>query len=107
MRPSHHTSADQVTVTIDADLGDIVPTFLSNRRKDVKKLRTALAQEDFETIRLLGHRMKGDGGGYGFKTIGEVGAKMELAAGQRNHPAIGQSIAQLEDFLARVNVIYK
>ncbi|MGQ0695074.1 MAG: Hpt domain-containing protein [Nitrospiraceae bacterium] len=107
MRPSHHSSADRVTVTIDADLEDIVPAFLSNRRKDVQKLRTALAQEDFETIQLLGHRMKGDSGGYGFKTIGEVGAKMELAAAQRDHPAIGQSIAQLEDFLARVNVIYK
>lgn len=107
MRPSHHTSADRVIVTIDADLKDIVPTFLSNRQKDVQKLRTAMAQEDFETIRLLGHRMKGDGGGYGFKTISEIGENLELAAARRDHPAIEQSIGELKDFVSRVNVVYR
>ncbi len=107
MRPSHHTSADRVIVTIDADLKDIVPTFLSNRQKDVQKLRTAMAQEDFETIRLLGHRMKGDGGGYGFKTISEIGENLELAAARRDRPAIEQSIGKLEDFVSRVNVVYR
>jgi HPt (histidine-containing phosphotransfer) domain-containing protein len=107
MRPSHHTSADRVTVTIDADLEDIVPTFLSNRRKDVQKLRTALAQEDFETIRLLAHRMKGDGGGYGFKTISEIGENLELAAARHDHPAIEQRIGELKDFLSRVKVVYR
>ena len=107
MRPSHYSSADRVTVTIDAELEDIVPAFLANRRKDVQKLRTALAQKDFETIQLLGHRMKGDGGGYGFKTIGEIGAKMELAAAQHDHPAIEQHTTELEDFLTRVRVEYR
>lgn len=107
MRPSHHSSADRVTVTIDAELEAIIPVFLANRRKDVQTLRNALAQKNFETIRVLGHRMKGDAGGYGFETIGAIGAKLELAAARRGHPAIEQSIAQLEDFLARVNVVYR
>ena len=51
--------------------------------------------------------MKGDGGGYEFDTITEIGGVMELAAARRDHPAIERHIAQLENFLARVTVVYQ
>lgn len=91
---------------IDQDLKDIVPIFLANRQNDLQKLRRALAQHDFETIRVLGHRMKGDGGGYGFDKITEIGGVMELAAARHDHPAIERHTAELEDFLAHVTVVY-
>ena len=96
-----------ITVTIDPDLEDIIPTFLANRRKDLHTIRTALTEKEFETIGVLGHRMKGDGGGYGFHAISEIGGAMEMAAGRRDQPAIERSLAQLEDFLARVTVVYQ
>lgn len=58
----------RVMVSIDSDLEEIVPLFLENRRRDVVTLRTAVAEDDLKTVRLLGHRMKGDGGGYGFRS---------------------------------------
>jgi hypothetical protein len=51
--------------------------------------------------------MKGDGGGYGFLAISEIGDTMELAAGRHDRPAIERLVAQLEDFLARVTVVYR
>ena len=98
---------EPITVMIDADLEDIVPTFLANRQKDLRTIRTAVAERDFETIGILGHRMRGDGGGYGFHAISEIGAVIELAAGRRDRPAIERQTAQLEDFLARVKVVYR
>ena len=98
---------DPIHVCIDRDLEDLIPIFLANRRKDLEKLRTALSQKDFETIGMLGHRMKGDGGGYGFQAITEIGRTMELAAGRHDQPAIGQALAQLEDFLSRVTVDFQ
>ena len=107
MQTPHPESTDRITLRIDPELEDIVPIFLVNRRKDLETLHTALTEQDFETISLLGHRMKGDGGGYGFDTITEIGGVMELAAARRDHPAIERHIAELEDFLARVTVVYR
>lgn len=100
-------SNEPITVQIDRDLEDIIPSFLANRQKDLRTIRTALREKDFETIGVLGHRMKGDGGGYGFNAISEIGGVMELAAGRRDQPAIERSTAQLEDFLARVSIVYR
>ena len=94
-------------VEISRDLEDIVPIFLNNREKDLQTLRDALTQQDFGTLQTLGHRMKGDGGGYGFDRITEIGATMEQAAKQQDGPMIAEKIGQLEEFLRRVSVVYR
>ena len=104
---THPESADQIIVKIDRDLEDIVPGFLANREKDLPILQQALAQQEFKTIQTLGHRMKGDGGGYGFDRITEIGGKLELAAGALNHQAIEKHLAELEDFLTRLRIVYE
>ena len=107
MPTSHSEPIDRLTVEISRDLEDIVPVFLSNRKKDVQTLRDALITQDFRTVQTLGHRMKGDGGGFGFDRITEIGAAMELAAKLEDPITIDQHIVLLEDFLNRVTVIYR
>lgn len=107
MPTSHSEPIDRLTVEINRDLEDIVPVFLSNRKKDVQILRDALITQDFRTVQTLGHRMKGDGGGFGFDRITEIGAAMELAAKLEDPITIDQHIVLLEDFLNRVTIIYR
>ncbi len=97
----------KIFVTIDPDLAELVPGFLANRGKDLVTLRAALEGEDFGTVRTLGHRMKGDGGGYGFNRISEIGAVIEQAANRRDKSAIDRQIHSLSEYLARVEVVYK
>jgi len=104
---SHPEPEARILVRITRDLEDIVPIFLANRRKDLQTLRDALAAQDFMTIHTLGHRMKGDGGGYGFDQISMIGAVMELAAKRQDHQALELHIAELEDFLKRIEVVYQ
>ncbi|SLM48425.1 conserved protein of unknown function [Nitrospira japonica] len=106
-QPAQQSDPDFITVTIDPDLEEIVPVFMRNRRRDVGTLRTALDESDFKTVRLLGHRMKGDGGGYGFNTISEIGEVLEQAAIREDRPAITQQTDRLDDFLDRVQVVYR
>jgi hypothetical protein len=55
----------------------------------------ALEKQDFETIRILGHTMKGTGGGYGFDTISEMGRALEEAAKTQDTQAIYRGVATL------------
>ncbi len=108
MKTTTQTSTDQkITVVIDPDLEDIVPAFLENRRGDLKKLGAAQQQHDLKTVEVLGHRMNGDGGGYGFDAISEIGAALEQAALQEDWTAIARQTTELEDFLTRVDVVYR
>ena len=102
-------SADpsRITVEIDPDLEDIVPGFLDNRRRDVDTLRQALPTKDWKTVRMLGHRMKGDGGGYGFDAISTIGDIIERAALREDQATVTEQIAALTNFLARVEVVYR
>ena len=98
---------DKVVVQIDPDLEAIVPGFLDNRRRDLVTIASCLQQRDFKTIRLLGHRMKGDGGGYGFDRISTIGHHLEQAALAGDFIALQSHHEELQNFLARVTVVYK
>ena len=96
-----------ITVHIDQGLEEIVPGFLENRRCDVQILETALEQNNLAQIRIIGHRLKGDGGGYGFDAISMVGAALEQAAAREDRDAIRRHTTELDEFLARVTVVYQ
>jgi HPt (histidine-containing phosphotransfer) domain-containing protein len=99
--------ANAITIHINQDLEEIVPGFLENRRRDVQTLETALQENNLAQIHLIGHRMKGDGGGYGFDAISMIGAALEQAAAGEDRDAIRRHTADLIDFLARVTVVYR
>ena len=98
---------NRITLYIDPGLEEIVPGFLENRRRDVQKVETALGQDDLNTICVIGHRMRGDGGGYGFDAISTIGEGMEQAAARQDKEAIRRHLSSLVDFLARINVVYR
>lgn len=92
-------------VIIEEDLQDLFPGYLENRRKDVEELHRALERSDFEAIRVLGHKMKGSGGGYGFDEISEIGHALEDAAKQSQAGIIQDQIRRLRHYLDHVEVI--
>ena len=96
-----------ITVQIDEGLKEIVPGFLENRQRDVQTLEIALEQNDLNAIHMIGHRLKGDGGGYGFDAISVIGGTLEQAAAREDRDVIRQQIAELVDYLARVTVVYR
>ena len=97
---------EKIVVHVDADLEDLIPGYLQNRRQDVGAILQALENQDFETIRILGHTMKGTGGGYGFDAITEMGRALETAAKDKNAQAIQQGTAALLNYLQAVEVVF-
>ena len=98
-------SSKEIVVEIDPDLEDLIPQFLDNCRGHVEKLAAAVGGGDFETIRFLGHEMKGAGGGYGFQGISEIGGRLESAAVNRDTATAQTCIEQLSEYLLRVKLV--
>src|SRR4030067_659772 len=88
-----------IIVHVDPEIADLVPGFLDNRRKDTASIAEALTRGDFETVRILGHSMKGAGGSYGFDAITDIGKSLEQAALAKNADEIKSSTAELSAYL--------
>ena len=106
MTPNSHSKEEgKIIVRVDPDLEDLIPGFLENRRKDVQSLQGALERGDYETIRVLGHSMKGAGGGYGFDGITDIGRFLEESAKNEDAQEIKNRITELSNYLERIEII--
>jgi HPt (histidine-containing phosphotransfer) domain-containing protein len=94
-------------VHIDASFEPLIPKFLTNRKKEVMTMQTALAAQDFETVRTVAHGMKGAGGSYGFDRITEMAAVVEQAAKTGDASTIERHLPALGSYLDRVKVVYE
>jgi len=79
--------------------------YLGRREADLQSLRSALASEDFDSIRIKGHNLYGSGSAYGLDRISELGADLERAAKKHDGDHIGQLIDTLETFIRSVRVV--
>ena len=96
----------KILITADSDLADLIPGYLDSCRDYCREIKTLQENSDFEGIRSFAHGMKGSGGLYGFQKITEIGALMEIAVKTGNGEEVRQHVAELEWFLARVEVVY-
>jgi CheY-like chemotaxis protein/HPt (histidine-containing phosphotransfer) domain-containing protein len=91
-----------IVIALDESLRDLAPGYLDNRRGDLARLAAALAAGDWETLRVVGHNIKGTGAGYGFDAISGIGAGLEAAAKERDAARTAGCVDELTRFLAAV-----
>lgn len=97
----------EIVVVVDADLEDLIPVFLENRKEDIRTIRTLLTNGDLGEISRLGHNMKGSGAGYGFEKITEIGKDIEIACKDGNRAQVEQLNNDLESYLSEIKIIYE
>ena len=93
-----------VTVYVDGAIAEIAPIYLENIRNDLGRLEEAEKEQDFDTIRTLGHNLKGTGASYGFARISEIGAVMEQAAKDQSIGPARACIGEFKSYLENVRV---
>ena len=103
----HISMADRIVVTVPNELEPLMPRFLANRQKEIVKMQTFLAQADFDAIKLVGHTLKGVGGGYGFPALSELGARFEIYADARDVQAITAALDEYSLYMAQVDVRFE
>jgi HPt (histidine-containing phosphotransfer) domain-containing protein len=95
----------RVTVRPDPDLMDLIPVYLERRNADLIALEDALLLGDMERVRILGHSMKGSGGGYGFDGITEIGLRLEIAGRDGDASAARTGMDDLAEYLRNVDIL--
>ena len=100
-------SAGRIKVVVDRDIEELIPGFLENRQADIRSILGSLEDDDYETVRILGHSMKGAGGGYGFDAISDIGQNLESAAREKNAWAIKKMVSDLASYLEQVDIVYE
>ena len=99
-------SSDKIRIRVDADLQDLVPGYLENRESDLLIYQQALEKGDFDSIAVLGHSMKGSGGGYGFNDLSQIGRAIEKAAESKDKESVRKSIIDMTAYLKKLEIVY-
>ncbi|MDB4927928.1 MAG: multi-sensor hybrid histidine kinase [Myxococcaceae bacterium] len=100
--PAEAPPPDPSLVLAYPSLAAQIPAFLKNRRLDVVTMLDALSRGDLETVERLGHNMKGAGASFGFQSITDIGAGLELEAGRADADAARRLVGQLAAYLDRL-----
>jgi len=100
------SQSEKIRIRIDSDLQDLIPGYLENRGKDLLVYQQALEKDNFDAIAILGHSMKGSGGGYGFNDLTSIGRAIEKAAKNKDKESVRQAIIDLTDFLKKLEIVY-
>ncbi len=98
---------DAILVRTAAELEPIIPEFLADWKTEAGDMREALEKREFDTIRKLGHNMKGTGGACGFDEITRLGRDLEEGAKEKDSETIRTRLDAFEFFLKHVTVVYE
>jgi len=91
-------------VKVDKDLEALVQRFLARKRDDLQRAREALAGGEFDTIRRIGHDLKGAGEAFGFPELSNFGAALQSAAVAHNEGVLIEQLEAMEQFMARLRI---
>ena len=79
--------------------------YLSRRACDCEALSSALADSDFETIELIGHKLFGSGSAYGLDEVTRLGGELETAAQAQNSVTIAALIGEFECYVQQLKLL--
>lgn len=89
--------------TRDPDMLELVELFVRDLPDRIDALCRAAAADDYQELAQLAHQLKGAGGGYGFPSITEAGARVEAAAKDLCRPtATASDVRRVRDGLAEL-----
>jgi len=83
-------------------LAERIPAYLENCRHNVIVMREALDRADFEPVTILGHNLRGSGGGFGFQAITDLGAGLEQASEDTDVDGVHRLLSELSSYLDSV-----
>ena len=98
--------SQKIVVKIDAEIKDLIPGYLENRKAEIIELEQLCEKHDQESIAKISHKLKGNAGGYGFIELGELAKKLEQSAKSAEWKRVSQAIKDMKLYLDQIEVEY-
>jgi HPt (histidine-containing phosphotransfer) domain-containing protein len=99
---SQLSTEDEDVPKVPEELLPLVGGFLTRRFNEISLLRASVNKEDFATIQMIGHKLRGNSGSFGFAALGVLGADLEAAAIAQDHTETMKLIGNLELMVRRL-----
>lgn len=96
----------RIKVVVDAELQPIMGRYMDIRRREQAELEAALADRDADSVQRLGHKLKGTGASFGFDTLSEWGAAIEMAGRDNDLDRAAEVAAEVRFFIDNVDIVY-
>lgn len=93
-------------ICVAPELESIMDRFLEIRHTELSRMEEAVTSNDADTLRMLGHRLKGCGTSYGMPELSALGRDIEEAAKLKNLETASGALARIRDYLENVDITY-
>ena len=91
-------------IKVDEDLKELFPVYIRSKREELARIPALLKAGDLDAVRIIGHKMRGSGGGYGLDFLTELGGRMESSAEAGDKAALTTQTAELKNFLDSLEI---
>jgi CheY-like chemotaxis protein/signal transduction histidine kinase/HPt (histidine-containing phosphotransfer) domain-containing protein len=95
-----------IYVNVRPDFREITPRFLTSIRENLETVRKALEENDYETIKIIGHRLKGEAKTFGFEPVSDFGLFIQGAAIRKNREKVEETLQKLDDYLKKIRLVF-
>ncbi len=96
----------KIPIDIDADLQELIPKFLDNRRIDILSLKSFINENDQTAIAHLAHKIKGSAAGYGFIGLSEMALDIENALKSHEPEKLPKIADEMTSYLEKIEISY-
>ncbi len=84
------------------EIAHLIPAYLASKDEELRTMRTMLAGNDFEGIRVLSHNLKGTGASFGFAELSRMGCDLERSSREADATGARGLLEQLGEYLVRI-----
>lgn len=81
---------------IPEELMENIPGYLSRRDQDLVSLKNFIITNDFDGVKNIGHKLRGNGSSFGFDRLSDLGDSLMKAAESKNIEELKSVVASLE-----------
>jgi len=96
--------SNKETIQIDIDFEELFPDFVNYFHETLDNMRTAAAEQDFESLFRLGHGLKGSARNYELYQLGDIFLEIENASKENKMETIIFNVKKAKDYLNSINV---
>jgi len=102
----HEYSEKECIARIDAELEELIPDFMEQAKNDLEVMNKALADRDSESLRRIGHSLKGSALMYSLSHMGNMGMTIEEAAKIEDFKKIEEVLEKLKQHMECIQIEY-